>query len=491
MARLVIASNRVPVPSAKGPQAGGLAVVLKDVVKPGTIWFGWSGRTARESSENAEIVTHDAVSYATVDLKEETYKRYYVGFSNGVLWPLLHFRQNLIDFHRKDLEGYRQANADFAKALVKLLAPDDLIWVHDYHLIPLAANLRALGVKNRIGFFLHVPFVPSSVFAMLPQAKSLLNDFRAYDVVGFQTDTHRLDFLDTMRRLLGHPMDNNGQGPTHLRTPKTIVAPVGINAPQFERQAEMSARGRYGRRLRESLSGRHLMIGADRLDYSKGLPERFEGYNRLLERFPEHLRNVNFLQIAAPSREDVAEYAALRPVLNRIAGDTNARHGAFDWVPLRYMSQGFARSTLAGFYRLARVGVVTPLCDGMNLVAQEYVAAQDKDDPGVLLLSRFAGAASYLSDALIVNPHDPDEIADAMHEALVMGIVERRQRHGRLMERLRTLTTKDYSSQFLGALSAKSDLRRPAGEPSACSALSESEHAFGGKISRHARADAQ
>ncbi len=462
MARIVIVSNRVPVPSGKAPQAGGLAVVLKNIVKAGTLWFGWSGHTASGNSEDARTVTQDAITYATIDLAEDTYKKYYVGFSNGVLWPLLHFRLNLIDFHREDLEGYRNANEAFAKALAKLLKPDDLIWVHDYHLIPLAAKLRELGVKNRIGFFLHVPFVPSSVFAMLPQGGGLLKDFCAYDVVGFQTETHRLDFLDSVRRLLGYPLDANGFVSTPTRTMMTVVAPVGIEARQFERQAEASAKGKYGRRMRESLSGRYLMIGADRLDYSKGLPNRFEAFNRLLGRFPEHRQKVNFLQIAAPSREDVAEYAALRPVLNRIAGDINARHGAFDWVPLRYMSQGLARSTLAGFFRLARVGVVTPFCDGMNLVAHEYLAAQDENDPGVLLLSRFAGAASYFKDAVIVNPYDPDEIAEAMHEALVMGIVERKRRHARLVERLKTLGASDYCSIFLGALSASSASRSAA-----------------------------
>jgi trehalose 6-phosphate synthase len=297
---------------------------------------------------------------------------------------------------------------------------------------------------------------------MLPQGEEVLKDFCAYDVVGFQTETYRLDFLDSIRRILGYPIDVNGRISSPVRSPETIIAPVGIDSGQFGRQAESSARGKNGRRLRESLAGRHLMIGADRLDYSKGLPNRFEAFNRLLTRFPEHRRTVNFLQIAAPSREDVAEYAALPPVLNRIAGDINARHGAFDWVPLRYMSQGLARSTLAGFYRLARVGVVTPFCDGMNLVAHEYLAAQDEEDPGVLLLSRFAGAANYLRDALIVNPFDPDELGEAMHEALVMGIMERKRRHARLLERLSCLTASGYFATFVAALGTHTESRTAA-----------------------------
>ncbi|HUO93278.1 MAG TPA: trehalose-6-phosphate synthase [Rhizomicrobium sp.] len=452
MARLVIASNRVPVPTAKGTHAGGLTVVLHDAIRAGTLWFGWSGKTASHTSKDAKIVERDGVDYATIDLSDDLYRKFYVGYANGTLWPLFHFRLNLIDFHREQLDGYRAANQAFAEALAKLVKPDDVIWVHDYHLIPLAAALRRLGLKNRIGFFLHVPFVPASVFSVLPQGEELLNDFCAYDVIGFQTETHRQDFVDCIRRTLRYPVDPVGCMSTPMRSVDLVVSPVGIDSDQFARQAELSSRSRNSQRLAESLVGRCLLIGADRLDYSKGLPNRFEAFNRLLTRFPQHRSKVSFLQIAAPSREDVAEYAALRPVLNRIAGDINARHAAFDWVPLRYMSQPLARSTLAGFYRHACVGVVTPFADGMNLVAHEFLAAQDPENPGVLLLSKFAGAASYFKDALIVNPYDPDEIAEAMHDAVVMPVVERKRRHARLIERLRGLTAANYCAIFLNAL---------------------------------------
>ncbi|MDE2184413.1 MAG: trehalose-6-phosphate synthase [Alphaproteobacteria bacterium] len=452
MSRVVIVSNRVPVPAGRKAQAGGLAVALRDAVKPGSLWFGWSGRTAAQTSENASVVEQGGVQYATIDLSHDDYRNFYVGFANGVLWPLLHFRLGLIEFRREHLEGYRAVNEMFAKVLAKLLEPDDVVWVHDYHLIPLADELRKLGAENRMGFFLHIPFVPASVFAALPQGGELLNDFCAYDVIGFQTVEHQRDFLDSVRIILRHQVDSNGEIAAPRSTIRCIVTPIGIDSREFQHVAEHSARSKTGLRLKDSLVGRKLMIGADRLDYSKGLPNRFEAFHRLLTRFPEHRMNVSFLQIAAPSREEVSEYAALRPVLNRLAGDINARHGAFDWVPLRYMSQGFARSTLAGFYRIARVGVVTPLRDGMNLVAHEYIAAQDRTDPGVLVLSRFAGASSYFDDALVVNPYDPDEIAEAMHEALLMGANERRRRHTRLFERLLSLTVESYCTHFLEAL---------------------------------------
>ena len=391
MARVVIVSNRVPTPTMRGPQAGGLAVVIKDAVKPGTLWFGWSGRTAPATDRDAEIVSQHGIDYATINLSDEDHKNFYVGYANSTLWPLLHFRLGLIEFRREHLDGYRSVNRAFAHALAKLLRPDDLIWVHDYHLIPLAAALRELGFANRLGLFLHIPFVPASVFAALPRGGDLLKDFCAYDIVGFQTEVHRRDFLDSVSQILHDPIYEDGTISAPGRTLRAIVAPVGIDGLAFHRSAERAAKSRNSRRLLDSLAGRQLVIGADRLDYSKGLANRFEAFNRLLTRFPEHSQHVSYLQIAVPSREEVSEYAALRPELNRMAGDINGRHGAFDWVPLRYMSQGLARSTLAGFYRLARVGLVTPLRDGMNLVAHEYVAAQDEADPGVLILSRFRG----------------------------------------------------------------------------------------------------
>jgi trehalose 6-phosphate synthase len=447
--RLVIVSNRTP---EKGVKAGGLAVALKDAILPGTLWFGWSGKLADQASDHATVAQQDGVDVATIDLRRADYENFYVGFANGTLWPLLHFRLGLMEFRREHLEGYRAVNALYARTLAPLLRPDDLVWVHDYHLIPLASELRAAGVTNPIGFFLHIPFVPSSVFSALPRGEDLLRDLCSFDVVGFQTAEHQNDFLDCVRRILKYPIDNAGTISAENRRVRSIVTPIGIDSDGFQKLAVQSSKSRNTRRLVESLVGRQLMIGADRLDYSKGLPNRFEAFNRFLTRFPEHKNHVSFLQIAAPSREDVSEYASLRHQLNRIAGDINGRHGAFDWVPLRYMSQSLARSTLAGFYRMARIGVVTPLRDGMNLVAHEYVAAQDPTDPGVLILSSFAGVANYFEDALIVNPYDPDEIAEAMHEAVAMDITERKLRHSRLFEKLKTLSARAYCDGFLAAL---------------------------------------
>jgi len=453
MARLVVVSNRVPLPG-QGQRAGGLAIVLQDVMDSVGLWFGWSGNTTPHGDNAVQTITHRDTEYATIDLSEDEYQKFYVGYANSSLWPLLHFRQGLLEFRREDLEGYRAVNRLYAKSLQPLLKPDDLIWVHDYHLIPMGGQLRRLGARNRVGFYLHIPFVPHSVFDALPRGNRLLQDMCEYDVVGFQTEEHRSDFLDTVRHSLGHEITDDGIIHVPGRPVQTIVAPVGIDGLAFGRQAERAAKSKNNKRLTDSLNDRHLMIGVDRLDYSKGLPNRFEAFNRLLTRFPEHSQHVSFLQVAVPSREEVSEYAQLRPILNRMAGDINGRHGTFDWVPLRYMSQGVSRGTLAGFHRISRVGLVTPLRDGMNLVAHEYVAAQNAEDPGVLVLSKFAGAASYFEDALIVNPNDPDEIAEAMHAALTMPLQERRLRHARLFESVLRLTAASYCQTFLSALSA-------------------------------------
>jgi trehalose 6-phosphate synthase len=451
MARIVIVSNRVPVPTERGPRAGGLTVVLREALQPGSLWFGWSGRIGTTSTQ-AQCVTVGGITYATVDLSQVDHRHYYVGYANGVLWPLLHFRLGLVTFRREDLEGYTAVNHAFAKALAPLLRQDDLIWVHDFHLIPLAHELRALGFKNRIGFFLHVPFVPASVFAALPQADTLLRALCAYDVVGFQTEEHLRQFFDCTQQLLGLAPDGENCIRPNGHVVHAIVAPAGIDARSFAGEAMRAARREEGRRMTESLAGRALIVGADRLDYSKGLSNRFEAYARLLKRWPEHRRAVTYLQVAARSREEVGDYRDLRRELDRAAGNINGRFAEPDWAPLRYMTRTVARATLAGFYRLARVGLVTPLRDGMNLVAKEFVAAQDPADPGVLVLSRFAGAAEELAAALVVNPNDPDEIAEALHAGLTMGHDERRERFERLSARVFSSTADAYCRRFLEAL---------------------------------------
>jgi trehalose 6-phosphate synthase len=454
--RTVIVSNRVPSPNEKGATAGGLAVALADAATSGSLWFGWSGRRSQETSSSAELVEADGVTYATIDIGERDHVRYYNGFANGALWPLFHFRSGLLMFSRPDYEAYRKVNKAFAAALKPLLNPDDLIWIHDYQLMTMAGDLRDLGVNNPIGFFMHIPFVPHELLDVLPPAAELLAGLAACEVVGFQRESDRQSFLGCAAKFLGVEPDMDGNFSWQGRHVRAVLTPIGIDAEKFARIAERAELTGDAKRMDESLGERALVLGVDRLDYSKGLPQRFDAFGRLLYCFPQHLRQVNFLQIAARSRQEVASYQTLRRELDRRAGDINGEFSDFDWVPLRYMTHAVKRTAIAGFYRRARVGLVTPLRDGMNLVAKEYVAAQDEADPGVLVLSRFAGAADELTEALIVNPFDADEVAEAIHLALTMSLEERKERHTALAVKVRHTTARRYCETFLNYLSTVS-----------------------------------
>jgi len=453
MARLVIVSNRVPIPKARSTAAGGLAVALHDLMIPGSMWFGWSGRLSAEPSTQPALVEARGATYATVDLTAEAHRAFYVGFANGALWPLLHFRLGLMHFRREDYNGYLSVNATFASSLSQVLQPDDTVWAHDYHLLPFGRMLRQHGFTGPLGFFLHVPFVPPSMLEAMPVARELVADLCSYDLVGFQIEEHARDFRDCAQRMLGATVDGEWVRLNGRRT-RAFANPIGINAPAFAEEAERAANDRLVQRVAGSLAGRSLAIGVDRMDYSKGLPNRFEAYGRLLERHPEHRRRIHFLQICPRSREEVDEYRRLRAELDRLTGRINGRFSEFDWTPLRYSTRPAPRATLAGLYRIGRLGVVTPLRDGMNLVAKEFVAAQPDEDPGVLVLSQFAGAAHELTEALIVNPFDPDAIADAMHVGLTMPLGERRERQAALKAKVFRTTAEVFCRRFIDALNA-------------------------------------
>ena len=460
MARLVIVSNRVPIPKARITAAGGLAVALRDLLTPGAMWFGWSGRLSATPAVQPALVEARGVTYATVDLTAEAHRAFYVGFANGALWPLLHFRLGLMHFRREDYLGYLAVNETFAAALSQVVQPDDTVWAHDYHLLPFGRMLRQHGFQGPIGFFLHVPFVPPSMLEAMPVARELVADLCAYDLVGFQTEEHARDFRDCAQRMLGATIDGewvrlNG------RRMRVFADPIGIDAQGFAHEAERAASDKLVQRVAGSLSGRALAIGVDRMDYSKGLPQRFEAYGRLLERHPEHRRKIHFLQICPRSREEVDEYRKLRAELDRLTGRINGRFSEFDWTPLRYSTRPAPRATLAGLYRIGTIGVVTPLRDGMNLVAKEFVAAQPDDDPGVLVMSQFAGAAHEFTEALIVNPFDPDAIAEAMHVGLTMSLDERKERQAALKAKVFRTTAEVFCRRFITALETPT-LRRAA-----------------------------
>ncbi len=454
MSRLVIVSNRVALPGEN--RAGGLAVGLKGALQEhGGLWFGWSGKTVRDDSvEQHEQVDGD-IRYVTIDLNARDHDAYYNGFSNRTLWPLLHFRLDLVDYTRETREGYRRVNAMFADKLAPLLREDDIIWIHDYHLIPLGALLRERGIGCRIGFFLHVPMPSADLIAALPEHAQLFSSLFAYDLVGLQTQRDADRFQSYVRLFGGGRIIAPGllEAPGGRRF-RAAAFPIGIDTPLIERQSADAINKPAVRALRSSLEPRQLAIGVDRLDYSKGLPERFRGFQRYLERHRAEKGRLTYLQIAPVSRGDVSEYRALRNELEQISGHINGAHAAPDWTPLRYVNRNFDHATLTGFYRMARVGLVTPLRDGMNLVAKEYVAAQDPEDPGVLVLSMLAGAAAELTAALMVNPYDLDGVADAIAIASNMPKAERIERWHGMMEHLRAHDIGTWRRGFLDALVA-------------------------------------
>jgi trehalose 6-phosphate synthase len=455
LARLVVVSNRLTLPRERLSRAGGLAVALRDALqRAGGIWFGWSGETVEKPDAAPHVITAGKITYAMLDLSQADHDSYYLGYANSTLWPLCHYRLGLIDFRRSHFEGYLRVNAAFAAALKPLLRPDDIVWVHDYHFIPFAAELRRLGVTNRIGFFLHIPFPAPEVFMALPAHQKLFRDLCAYDLVGLQTATDVRTFTNYIIDHASGAVRPDGSFKVFGMQSRVAAFPIGIDTDAFAELAGEEAGGPETVRLKESLVGRDLVIGVDRLDYSKGLPQKVDAFYELLGRWPEHHARVTFMQIAPVSRGEVAQYRALRRDIEARAGRLNGKYAEFDWVPVRYLNRSFPRSTLAGFYRAARVGFVTPLRDGMNLVAKEYVAAQDPADPGVLVLSCFAGAAQELRSALTVNPFDVDQLAEALHQGLVMPLDDRQARHGEMMSVLRTNTLAAWRDSFMRELQA-------------------------------------
>lgn len=435
MSRLIVISNRVSAVTEGEPGAqGGLSVALTAALREmGGIWFGWSGELTDEFTGQITFARTDGVTTATVDLEEQDVEEYYNGYANRTLWPLFHYRIDLAEFERDFADGYRRANERFADTVQPLIEPDDAVWVQDYHMIPLGAELRKRGIDNRMGFFLHTPWPPRRLLSTLPEAKELVGAMAAYDVVGFHTD----EWLQSFRDFAVFEMNARIEGDTlHIgrRSVRMIVCPIGIDASEFRTLSQSdTARETYERMIR-SANGRSMIVGVDRLDYSKGLEERFLGYERFLVEHPEERNEVFLLQIAPPSRAAVDSYQRIRATLEKLAGHINGAHADLDWVPIRYVNQGYPRDVLAGVFRASRIGLVTPLCDGMNLVAKEYVAAQDPEDPGVLILSRFTGAANQMTEALLVNPHSAEEISDAIRQALQMPKAERIRRWTALMD---------------------------------------------------------
>ena len=398
------------------------------------------------------IIQEGRVTYATIDLSEKQYREFYNGYCNEALWPLLHYRLDMVKYEKSNFLSYQAVNAQFADNLRKLLEPNDIVWVHDYHFIPLAKKLRALRCTQKMGFFLHVPWPAKEILMALPDHRELVESLLEYDVIGFQTKSYVIAFMDYIVRELGGVVEANGFIFALGKRTKVQHFPIAIETKTFSKLAEDAENSSHVERLVKSLGEGKLIIGVDRLDYSKGLLKRFEAYENFLERYPKHLRTTILMQIAPTSRGDVNEYREIRERLERRAGNINGTFADFDWNPIRYLNKGFSRKVLAGFYRRSAIGLVTPLRDGMNLVAKEYVAAQSELNPGVLILSQFAGAVEEMDGAIVVNPYDIEEMSDAINTALEMSLSERVTRWTQMMDQLAEFDVHRWKTNCLHAI---------------------------------------
>lgn len=460
--RLVVISNRVAVPQARGASGaqGGLAGALEAALKDhGGTWFGWSGQETDDPTDTVHMVRCDEVTTATIDLTHKEVEEYYNGYANSTLWPLFHYRLDLAEFEQRTGQGYEKVNDRFAKGVCPLINADDLVWVHDYHLIPLGERLRREGIANRIGFFLHIPWPPSRLLTSLPFHERLVKSMLAYDLIGFQTDEWLSSFVHYCENELGAETDfETGRITFNGKTSIARAYPIGIDWNHFQEQGTSGDTRQAQQRLLSSTRHRTAMIGVDRLDYSKGLPERIDGIGRFFDRHPDRARDLIFIQIAPPSREDVRTYQQIRATLEQKCGQINGERSEVDMVPIRYVNRGYSHAELFGFYRACKIALVTPLRDGMNLVAKEYVAAQDPEDPGVLILSEFAGAARQLASdgngAVLVNPHSPDSIAAAIALALDMTAEERKTRYEAMIGTVRDDNVQVWTKNFCEDLAA-------------------------------------
>ena len=456
--RLVIVSNRVADLSAKS-QSGGLAVAVRDALKGSpALWFGWSGETSEDALDTPpKVEMHGALKLAKLDLTPDEEEGYYYGYANRCVWPALHYRLDLARCSETDAGIYFSVNARFADALMPLLEPADTLWVHDYHLIPLAEELRARGCLARIGFFLHTPFPSPEVFAAVPHQQRLGRALMVYDLLGFQTQADRENFARYVEACLDGERLRGDRLVAHGHATRASVFPIGIAAENFARLAESeSAKGPLLPVPQEDVK---TIIGVDRLDYTKGLPERLRAFESLLSNYPVHRRHVRLVQIGSPTRETLPVYQEVREEVERLVGRINGSFGDLSWTPVTYLHRTIPQHYLARLYRESAIGLVTALRDGMNLVAKEYVAAQCGSDPGVLMLSRFAGAAEELKEALLVNPHDINEMAKTLDRALKMRRPERWARHHQLMHRVEAGSVTHWRNNFLRALAApNSDL---------------------------------
>ena len=470
--RLVVVSNRLPYVFKRDADgrwrtesgAGGLVSALLPVLRDrGGSWIGWPGTV--ETGDDLEAAVSAAGKVAgfalrAVMLDKKAVQDFYHGFSNEIIWPLFHDLKSLCNFEPTYWRTYKEVNRKFAEAVVADCAASDFVWVHDYHLMNVAAELRGLGCRSKVGFFLHIPFPPPDIFFNLPWRLTVLNALMQYDLIGFQTIRDRRNFIQCLRELLTDvSIQGKGQVVTLTADNRTVRIgsfPISIDYNAFLRQAATDEVAQRAQELHRLLPQRKLVLGVDRLDYTKGIPQRLQAFRTALERYPELRERLSLIQVVVPSREEIPEYHDLKTRIEQLVGQIN---GSFmrpgGWVPVWYVYGSLSRNDLLAYYRAADMALITPLKDGMNLVAKEYCACSIEEDC-VLILSEFAGAAAQLQrGALLVNPYDIEGVADTLHRAFTMSEDERRGRMRRLRRSIRDSDIFWWVDSFLRAAIAK------------------------------------
>jgi len=435
--KLIVASNRLPnLGDGRSKEVGGLVTAIKpSLVETQGIWLGWSG-LERDPGLRVRIEHGDPISRAQFDYPPSWRQRFYAGFCNQSLWPLLHGFVGRLRYADDEWACYVEVNHAYAQAIQQVGGDSAEVWVQDFHLMLVGRELARLGHHGTRGFYLHVPFMPLDIVSTMPWSAEVVAALLAYDLVGVQCDRWRENLIDTARGLVG-----SDAGKRAAEIVRTI--PVGIDPDRIAEAAASNATTELGS-YETMLAGRKLILGVDRLDYSKGIPERLEAFARMLERYPEWRGKVSLIQVSVPTRSDIPDYAELRSRVESLVGRINGAYGEADWTPVRYLYRSYDQDTLAKLYRFADVGLVTPLRDGMNLVAKEFVAAQDRDDPGVLVLSRFAGAAERMTAAIVTNPYHADGVATDLDRALRIELGERIERN----EALRRVVWEDSAAAW-------------------------------------------
>lgn len=467
--RLIVVSNRLPIVLKKGidnryelkPASGGLITAMMPILKrDGGVWIGWAGNYIEEKIDVESLLTQESEGlkyrYKPVDISLNDYELYYKGFSNEVLWPLFHNVSVYCKFKLNAYKAFQKVNLKFAQTIMKEIRIDDFIWIHDYHLINTAKELRTKGIKNKMAFFLHIPFPPLETFNRLPWRLDIIRALLSYDLIGFQTQMDKKNFLEVFASLMKYNVvDKNELGVTTIETKygehKVGVFPISIDYDEFHDQAKSDEVSQITQEIKEGFHGQKTMLAIDRLDYSKGIPYRLKAYGALLDKNPKLRKKVKLIQIMVPSREDIAKYASLKKEIEELIGEINGKYSQLGWIPIQYYYHSLSREELLAYYRASDIALVTPLKDGMNLVSKEYCAANIETN-GVLILSEFAGSKDqFIKDALLVNPFDEEAVVKAIKKALTMDIKEKRKRMENMQKNVKEFDIYWWVDTFLKA----------------------------------------